>query len=152
MLTTQDLQYCASILFPEAPFLGVFALNQLPVCADNQDALFIINTDTSNLPGTHWIAVMGRRDEGYCFDPLGYQPPVYVLNWMNSHYNHWTSNTRTIQQTFSLDCGPFCLHYLFFGYYLYNYLPLSEIVNYLYPISHTMQDYQFTVNNFISMI
>jgi len=52
-------------------FVGVFSINTLPTTLYTKNVMFITNTDTNNLPGKHWIAVMIRDGIGYCFDPLG---------------------------------------------------------------------------------
>jgi len=81
--TSDELQKLANKILDET-FQGVFPLDLLPR-KKSTNTMFIINTDTSNLPGSHWIAVVVRNNEAYCFDPLGFPPPLKLAYWMNQH-------------------------------------------------------------------
>jgi hypothetical protein len=51
-------------------FKGVFARDEFIVLA-RPTGCFIVNTDTSNLRGIHWIAINIRDGRSYYFDPAG---------------------------------------------------------------------------------
>ena len=94
-------------------FEGVFASNNLPM-GERSERTFIINTDTSNLPGQHWIAVCIRENIGYVFDPLAMiPPPLRLINWMNKRYDQWSYNKRQVQPIDSTLCGAYCIHFLY---------------------------------------
>jgi hypothetical protein len=119
MLYTQQLEYAVRVNGHLSPyFIGVFAVNKLPKKVREMSCCgFIINTDTSNLPGTHWIAVyydsVCRRGE--VFDPFGTLPPTRLQLWMNNHcINGWMYNKTSVQGVFSFLCGHYCLYYLYY--------------------------------------
>lgn len=140
-------------LFTEEEFLGVFASDTLPKTVGplfNYSSL-IVNTDTSNLPGTHWVGIISREDEAYYFDPFGYAPPLNIAKWLNKHYSNWTHNERQVQPITSKACGYFCLHFLYVSQQSYfNNIALHLIINHVYPKSLNFNQYELIVNNFVS--
>ena len=113
--TTTSLKLFAKKLFPEESFLGVFASDTLPnrTAEILKNKSLIINTDTHNLPGTHWVAILSRDNEAYFFDPFGFQPIPEIASWLNRHFKKWTFNKRQVQPTTSDYCGYFCLYFLY---------------------------------------
>ena len=65
MTSTDELQHWMRFM---PGFAGVFARDETPHLFDGQS--MIVNTDTSNLGGTHWLAIVlnGRRRR--YFDPF----------------------------------------------------------------------------------
>lgn len=133
-------------------FHGVFPLNITPTYSSSNFA-FTMNTDTSNLPGTHWIAVLVRDNVGYVFNTFGLPPPLKLKNWLNQHCHKWSCNTRIIQSYTSNLCGYFCLHFMYFAFmpYLQNVL-FSDIVNLLYPVKFSLRIYEITILEFSKRI
>lgn len=148
MQSTDELLNYGNNLFTN--FKGVYALDQLP-SKITDDVLMIVNTDSSNLPGTHWIAIISRNKIGYCFDPLGYPPPLALVTWLNRYFNRWSSNRRQIQSKLSTLCGYFCLHYLYYAV-TYVDIPLANVVNVIYPIKFTKTFYNSMINAFVKNI
>ena len=73
----------------------------------------IINTDSNNLPGKHWIAIyLTRSGQGEVMDSYGLLPPTSVQRWLNEHTQHWINNPYLIQPPESDSCGQFCAYYL----------------------------------------
>lgn len=128
-------------------FKGVYALDQLVNVRPTGP--IIVNTDTSNLPGTHWIAVAFRNDTAYCFDPLGYPPPLKVITWLNTNFNRWKCNLRQIQSNLSTQCGYYCLHFLY-SVNEYNYIHLYNIINVIYPNKFSQTQYNSMIHVFIN--
>ena len=64
----------------------------------------IINLDSNNGPGTHWVCYV----DSFYFDPFGLPPPENIL--CIKRYN-----TSQYQEKISVLCGYFCL---FFHYKL----------------------------------
>ena len=100
-------------------FRGVYSCNELSVSPKalgwpNQPPhALIINTDTSNLPGQHWIAIYVTADNrGEVMDSYGLLPPTTVQRWLNRHTRQWIANNRLIQPPNSDSCGQFCADYL----------------------------------------
>lgn len=140
-----------SMLFLEDEFLGVFASDTLPKSASPMKyTSLIVNTDTSNLPGTHWVGIITRDDEAYYFDPFGYSPPLMINSWLNKHFSNWTHNERQVQPITSNACGYFCLHFLFIAQHPYfNNIALHLIINHVYPKTLNYNHYESIVNNFV---
>ena len=66
-------------------FIGVFPLDKLPSKIYYGDKL-IVNTDTSNLPGEHWLAASYRKPGIIdAFDPLGLYYPTKLINLSSSY-------------------------------------------------------------------
>lgn len=132
-------------------FLGVFPKNKLPNLKSKRKFSLIMNLDSSNLPGTHWIAVVGRSNEAYIFDPLALLPqPLLLVNWLSRYYNNWTFNLRQIQTMYSNECGSFYLHYIFNAINLENIL-LRNIIDLIYPVTKNFNDYNYTIKKFKNM-
>ena len=113
MLSSSDI---SEWMKGDANFLGVFALNNLPsvgVPARPKEIKIIVNTDTDNLPGTHWIAVI-RHCDGHAeiFDSFGLYPPARIQLWCNKYCTRWTYNTKMIQALDSTLCGAYCCLFL----------------------------------------
>ena len=81
-------------------------------------ALFIANVDTSDKPGSHWVAFYFTKDrEGEYFDSYGQPPSSYSRTFtpfLNNNSNSWTFNSVTLQSINSKVCGHYCLYYAFF--------------------------------------
>ena len=92
-------------------FKGVFPLDKIP----NHlipPANFIINTDTHNLPGTHWIAISyQRRGIVHVFDPLGLYYPYLLANSLQK-YGRTRFNKIMYQDPRTATCGQHCLDWL----------------------------------------
>ena len=93
-----------------------FAVAQLP--PHKTKFAMVINTDSHDKSGRHWIALFCRLNEGiFFFDSYGHKPPVAVARFManvardmhRSNPNfHVAHNTRGIQKLHS-ECGVFCV-------------------------------------------
>lgn len=131
-------------------FEGVFASNNLPT-GNNPNRSFIINTDSKNLPGQHWIAVIIRDNVGYVFDSLSMiPPPLRLTNWMNQRYHQWNYNKRRVQPIDSTLCGVYCIHFL---YYVLNSNELFDVVfDSLYPANESMYVHEAHIENFVNTI
>ena len=77
-----------------------------------------MNTDPSNMPGTHWISIWidlsmtQRGGGGQFFDSYGTDVPVVFRNYLQKHTDQWDFNRRTLQSIWSDVCGHYCLFYL----------------------------------------
>jgi len=95
-------------------FIGVFPLDKMPLHIGRAPKSLIVNTDTSNLEGKHWIAI--SYEQGgiiHAFDPLGfYYPPLLVSKLHSMPYQHVIYNRKMIQNPFAPTCGPHCIAFL----------------------------------------
>ena len=99
-------------------FQGVYPSDKLPTSVSSLPALFIANVDTSDKPGSHWVAFYFTKDrEGEFFDSYGLPPSNYSGTFslfLNNNSNDWTFNSVTLQSINSKVCGHYCLYYALF--------------------------------------
>ena len=62
-------------------FRGVFLLDTLPR-KPNKKECGIVNFDTSDGPGTHWVAWYKNGRTKIYFDSYGVQPPLEVIDYL----------------------------------------------------------------------
>lgn len=115
-LTTLDLQNFINTFGSaktRAAFLGVFSLNHLPRSVPRLPALFIINTNTNNLPGEHWKAIyVSNKREGEVFDSLAMPVELILQHWMNLFTRKWIASTLTLQNPLAPSCGAYVLYFV----------------------------------------
>lgn len=95
-------------------FIGVFPLNQLPPPSSyRRPFCFIVNTDTANLPGKHWIAVsFAKNGIVRAFDPLGVYYPAMLCDYLARSNRRVSFNHVMYQDPTSRLCGQHCLRWL----------------------------------------
>ena len=88
-------------------FDGVFASDRLPT----KPRLLVCNTDPSDMPGEHWIAIYVDDDGHYgeYFDSLGRAPNRLFKHYMNEHCREWIYNCKQLQSIISRFCGYYCV-------------------------------------------
>ena len=92
-------------------FIGVFAVDELPMIPKSRTGLLIFNTDTSQNIGQHWIALCITKNNIYYFDSLssGFQHSIHFEKYMKFAKKKLTWNTIQIQHDLSDKCGIHCL-------------------------------------------
>ena len=95
-------------------FIGTYPRDVLPKITKFPSS-FISNTDTSNQPGSHWIAIYINDGFGIYFDSFGL-PPLHkeYINYLNNYCNFWCYNSLTLQNINSSTCGLYCILFLKF--------------------------------------
>ena len=89
-------------------FQGVFSADTLP----EKPRLLVGNTDPSDKPGNHWIAVfVDSTGRGEYFDSFGRKPFGIFERYMNKHCVEWIFGTRQLQSIASSYCGFYCCFY-----------------------------------------
>lgn len=77
-------------------------------------AAIVINTDTSDGPGIHWVAAyIDPWQRGWYFDSYGFPPPPILVYFLNARTIYWTFSDTTLQSVTSTTCGYFCLYFLY---------------------------------------
>ena len=93
------------------------------VCARDQiekptfPSAYVINSDPSNKPDEHWVAVFfDEKGRGEYFDSYGFPPHVLNLeSYMNRYSSSaWIYNKKTLQALFSTVCGHYCVYFILF--------------------------------------
>jgi len=90
-------------------FDGVFSIDTLP----DRPRLLVCNTDPSDKPGRHWVAIYVDDDgnRGEFFDSFGRRPDDVFERYMNRHCSSWIFNDRQLQSVTSKFCGHYCIYY-----------------------------------------
>ena len=111
-------------------FQGVYPSDKLPTSVSSYPALFIANVDTSDKPGTHWVAFYFIKErEGEFFDSYGLPPSNYTgtfSSFLNNNSSDWKFNSKTLQSIDSKVCGHYCLYFALFRS---RQVSMSTIVN-----------------------
>lgn len=112
-------------------FLGVFSPDTLPVRSMIKDPLLLIcNTEDSDLPGQHWIAIhKDHRGHGFYFDSYGAPPKLPEFMAIMDSCHQWSYNKTQVQSLGSTTCGQYCLFFVTHcsrGYSLDNIVELLD--------------------------
>ena len=109
-----DTQTINQLLKNTKYFIGTFACDLLP-SRFKKPALFVVNTDPSNRPGEHWIALfINSNGKGEYFDSFGLPPlneniiKFLLINCPNG----FLYNPRTLQCLKCITCGHYCVVYV----------------------------------------
>lgn len=95
-------------------FRGVYSADMIPNRVNNKPASYVINTDPSYAPGTHWVAVhLPSRGPAEFFDSFGRAPFIksfatFIANNSKGHIH----NKVELQDRTSFMCGKYCCLYL----------------------------------------
>lgn len=94
-------------------FMGIYSADGLPKPLPGRRTSYIINTDKSTSPGSHWVALVHHED-GLCtyFDSAGRPPQGSILAWMRKHCRAGTYNDKQYQGAGTWLCGLYCLYFL----------------------------------------
>lgn len=96
-------------------FVGVFPLDKLPQLSTlTAGKALIVNTDSSNLPGRHWIAVYVKPHVLEVFDPFGAiaYPHLLIARLHMDPRRRVAYNRMGIQEPTSKACGQHCLRWI----------------------------------------
>ena len=112
LMYTNELEYLGQKHVKH--FVGVFPLDKIPshICPTSR---LIINTDTHNLGGKHWIALSFEKGGiVLAFDPLGFFYPQILINklYNNPMVKRVHFNRKMIQMPWEKTCGQHCIKFL----------------------------------------
>ena len=130
-------------------FCGVFPSDKLPQTVDKYPCGFIVNTDPSNKPGTHWLGFyFPSKHHGEFFDSYGHPPEYYhksFKDYLDSY--DWIFNKRKLQSNWTNVCGQYCMFYLSHRARRYS---LNKIVNMFAndTLSNDTKVFEFVSNHF----
>ena len=98
-------------------FRGVFMRDELPNNPLNEEC-GILNLNTHNQSGSHWICWYKSQSDRYYFDSFGEYPPMELLMYLKTkseYENNFPVIRRsaiTVQHYYSNECGSLCLYML----------------------------------------
>ena len=84
-------------------FRGAFLLDTLPR-KRNKKECGIVNLDTSDGPGTHWVAWYKNGRTKIYFGSYGVQPPLEVIKYLGSPIHYNTDKLQTAGEVFVGIC------------------------------------------------
>jgi len=92
-----------------ADFNGVFSIDTL----HNGPRLLVCNTDPSDNPGRHWVAIYADDDgdRGEFFASFGRRINDVFERCLNRHCSSWIFNDRQLQSVTGKCCGHYCIYY-----------------------------------------
>ena len=94
-------------------FLGVFPMDTLPSFISSYPVLLVVNTQSHNLPGEHWIAIfIDKNKRGEVFDSFAMPPNILLSRWMNRFSSTWKTNFRSFQNPLSATCGAYVIYFI----------------------------------------
>ena len=111
-------------------FMGCYAADQIPTEILKFPSSLIINLDTKDKPGSHWVAVyIKNKSHAYYFDSFGplnclnpsnIKPDQNCITGPNSNiynflkiFEHLSLNKSIYQSIFSHNCGYFCIFFIY---------------------------------------
>lgn len=96
-----------------AAFHGVYAMDDLPFAVPHYPYFMIVNTQSHNLAGQHWIAIfIDSNKRGEVFDSFSLPLSQPLIRWMNRFTRSFTTSHLTYQHPLSAKCGAFVLYYI----------------------------------------
>lgn len=89
--------------------------DNLPESKPLRNECAIVNLDSSNGPGTHWVAYYKKGSHIEYFDSFGnLQPPNELIDYLGDKIKY---NYIKYQDYNSVNCGHLCLKFLYDHYY-----------------------------------
>ena len=116
-MNTQEIELCLrQNYFFSQFFRGVYAIDLLPIKKFKRPSSIICNTDNSNGPGVHWVAIwLPKNGKAEYFDSFGIKPlntEIEIFLKMNGI--KYEFNPKQIQSSKSNSCGKFCILFILF--------------------------------------
>lgn len=94
-------------------FRGVFSKNTLPTDIRRFPSVYVVNTDASDRPGEHWVAIVLMNPHyGIFFDSFGRRPEKEFRDFMDTNVERYDYFDVQIQSPSSIFCGLFVLAFL----------------------------------------
>jgi hypothetical protein len=124
-----------SLYFNKIPFVnkldsGVFSIDKIPRILKEKHFI-IVNLSPSNLPGSHWIAIIrSEKNTLEIFNSLG----VSTLDNLTPYFKFPNNfeliyNEEKFQSDLSVHCGFFCIYFI-----------VQRILNFDMSFEHLIED------------
>ncbi len=94
-------------------FIGAFPCDKIPAMSSRMKKYsVIVNLDTSQEAGSHWIALLIKNKTVFYYDPLGQKNNnEHITDYMNK-FAVQLYNKQQIQSKLSDYCGLYCLGFI----------------------------------------
>jgi hypothetical protein len=117
-LTNYDiLKYVKDLKIP--CFKGVFMRNELKKCKPLNKECGIMNFNTSNESGSHWVCWVKKDKKRIYFDSFGQNMPIELERYLKSNSELKNKklcikrNHIVVQHINTVECGTLCLYVLY---------------------------------------
>jgi hypothetical protein len=91
-------------------FKGVFMSDELHKIKYNKNMSFIMNYDTIDRPGSHWVAVYVRDGNVYYFDSFALPPHQAINDYFKNKFIMY--NTNQLQNLDEVICGELAMVFI----------------------------------------
>ena len=95
-------------------FMGVYAIDLIPKSLPIP-SIIIVNLDSSEKKGSHWIILHFARKHVEYFYSLGKQPVENIHNLLISKGLVYKYNKKRLQSPYTDSCGLFCFYYSYYS-------------------------------------
>ena len=113
MNTAEINQVMNSMQTTKHNYMGTFPSDKLPV-PTRFPSCFIANLDSSNQPGSHWVAVyLTKTGKAEFYDTYARQPPPIFKEYLESNFSVLRINQRQTQSFGTSVCGQHCIYFLY---------------------------------------
>ena len=97
-------------------FVGAFPCDRIPVMNSKlKKYSVIVNLDTSQNAGSHWIALLIKNKTVYYYDPLGQKNNNDYITSFMSNFTVQLYNDQQVQSKLSEYCGLYCLAFIIYS-------------------------------------
>ena len=132
-------------------YVGCFASDCIPYRSSFFPFCVVVNTDPSNLSGTHWIALFCNSTNSIeYYDSLGIWPPIsYHIRTYLDKFNNVQFNSVMLQQPFSITCGNHVILFLYMrclGFSMNKIISLLKGINADKFVSEFISTQIFNIN------
>lgn len=93
-------------------FAGVIMKDEVKKLKINDKMFFIVNYDTAEQSGSHWVAIVKQGDKVYHFGSYGVPPLTQIKGRFSQYYIYY--NDRPVQLPDTAICGHLCLAFIEF--------------------------------------
>jgi len=90
-------------------FIGVYSIDTFPHVNDGK---MVINLDTSNLSGSHWVALDISKYYITYFDSFAHPIPIVILNKILIYNLKLYISRLPLQSYLETNCGEHCINFL----------------------------------------
>lgn len=93
-------------------FRGVFAHNQVDDLKPKKGDSIIMNLDTIQQGGSHWVAFFFSPENAVYFDSFGVPPDNRSLNYLEKYGKQVLFSDEQIQEDSSIECGYYSMAFI----------------------------------------
>ena len=110
------LQYASELGIPY--FRGVYMKDTLPKSGVLERECGVVNLDSSQGPGTHWVSYYKQGNTRIYFDSFGQVTPIEIQKYLKTKQEFRKNiaviqrNTDIVQHINTTNCGHLCLFVL----------------------------------------